>query len=41
VGPIAAGIVYDRAGSYTPALALTAGAFVVSALTVALTPKPR
>jgi MFS family permease len=40
VGPIAAGIIYDRAGSYTPALALTAGAFVVSALTVALTPKP-
>jgi len=38
VGPIAAGAVYDRTGSYGPALALTAAAFAVSALTVALTP---
>ncbi|TMC01694.1 MAG: MFS transporter [Chloroflexi bacterium] len=41
LGPIAAGAVYDRAGTYAPALALIAGAFVVSALTVALTPRPR
>jgi MFS family permease len=41
VGPIAAGVLYDRAGSYAPALALTAGAFVLSALIVALTPRAR
>jgi MFS family permease len=41
VGPIAAGVLYDRAGSYGPALALTAGAFVLSAFTVALTPRAR
>jgi MFS family permease len=40
IGPIAAGAMYDRMGSYGPALALTAGAFVVSAVTVALTPRP-
>lgn len=37
-GPIAAGALYDRLGSYGLALGLTAGAFVVSALSVALTP---
>jgi MFS family permease len=37
-GPIVAGAVYDRAGSYVPALAGIAGAFVVAAATVALTP---
>lgn len=41
VGPIAAGVVYDRVGSYAPVLAVTAGAFVVAGLTVALTPRPR
>lgn len=37
-GPIAAGALYDRLGSYGLALELTAGAFVVSALFVALSP---
>ncbi|HSR22488.1 MAG TPA: MFS transporter [Candidatus Eisenbacteria bacterium] len=40
VGPIAAGAIYDHVGSYGPALALTSGAFVLSAVTVALTPRP-
>ena len=40
-GPIAAGLLYDRTGSYTLALALTAGAFVCSALIVRLTPSAR
>ncbi|HXM54976.1 MAG TPA: MFS transporter [Candidatus Dormibacteraeota bacterium] len=38
IGPTAAGAIYDRVGSYGPALALTAGAFLLSALAVALTP---
>lgn len=37
-GPIAAGALYDRLGGYGLALGLTAGAFVVSALAVALSP---
>ena len=41
VGPIAAGALYDRLGSYSPALALTGGAFVLSAFSVALTPVRR
>ena len=41
VGPIAAGALYDRLGSYGPALALTGGAFVLSAFSVALTPVRR
>jgi MFS family permease len=40
VGPIAAGAIYDRTGSYVPALALTGAAFLLSALAVALTPQP-
>ncbi len=40
VGPIAAGAIYDRAGTYGPALALTAGTFLLSAVAVALTPRP-
>ncbi len=38
MGPIAAGALYDRLGSYEPALALAAGAFAFSALSVGLTP---
>jgi len=41
VGPIAAGALYDRLGSYAPVLALTGGAFVLSAFSVALTPVRR
>jgi hypothetical protein len=37
-GPLAAGILYDRLGSYGPALAMAAGALAISALCVALTP---
>lgn len=40
VGPIAAGAIYDRTGSYGPALALTAASFVLSAFALALTPRP-
>jgi MFS family permease len=40
VGPIAAGAVYDRLGSYGPALALTAVSFLLSAFALALTPRP-
>lgn len=38
-GPLAAGILYDRLGTYGPALAMTAGALAISALCVALTPR--
>lgn len=38
VGPIVAGALYDRLGSYGPALTLTGAAFVLSAFSVALTP---
>ncbi len=41
VGPIAAGVLYDRLGTYGPALALTSSAFVLSAFSVALTPGRR
>ena len=40
IGPIAAGAIYDRLGTYGPALALTSGVFVVSAVAVAVTPRP-
>jgi MFS family permease len=40
LGPIAAGLLYDRLGTYGPALAMTGAAFVLSALAVALTPRP-
>jgi MFS family permease len=40
IGPVAAGAVYDHLGSYGPALALTSGVFLLSAVTVALTPRP-
>jgi MFS family permease len=40
VGPITAGAIFDRLGSYEPALALAGGAFLLSALAVALTPRP-
>lgn len=39
LGPITAGLLYDRLGSYGPALVLTGSAFIISALTVALTPR--
>jgi MFS family permease len=39
VGPIAAGFIFDRTGSYVPALALTGGVFLLSAVAVALTPE--
>lgn len=39
LGPIGAGVLYDRAGSYGPALALTSTAFVLSAAAIALTPR--
>ncbi|HEY7201038.1 MAG TPA: MFS transporter, partial [Candidatus Dormibacteraeota bacterium] len=38
IGPIAAGAIYDRLGGYGPALALTSGVFVISALAVVVTP---
>lgn len=41
VGPLAAGAIYDRTGSYGPALALSGGAFLLSALAVGLTRRPR
>ena len=40
LGPIAAGVLYDRTGGYGAALALTAAAFVLSAVAVAVTPRP-
>ena len=40
LGPVAAGVLYDRVGTYGPALAMTAGALVLSALGVAVTPRP-
>ncbi len=40
VGPIAAGVLYDRLGGYGPALAMTGTAFLLSALAVAITPRP-
>jgi MFS family permease len=38
-GPVAAGAVYDRLGSYVPALAVCAGALLLSALAVTATPR--
>jgi MFS family permease len=40
VGPLAAGALYDRLGNYTLAFSLTAGLFVIAAVTMAITPKP-
>jgi MFS family permease len=39
LGPIGAGVLYDRVGSYGPALALIAAAFVLSAAAIAITPR--
>ena len=39
LGPLGAGVLYDQVGSYGPALALTATAFVLSAAAIALTPR--
>jgi MFS family permease len=40
-GPLLAGLLYDRLHTYQLAFWLTAGAFGLAALTVAVTPKPR
>jgi MFS family permease len=39
-GPLLAGILYDRTGTYVPALALTGGALLAAAIAVALTRQP-
>jgi MFS family permease len=39
-GPLVAGLLYDRLGTYTLALWLTVGAFVLAAACVVLTPRP-
>lgn len=39
-GPLVAGFLYDRLGTYTLALWLTVGAFMLAAICVALTPRP-
>ena len=40
IGPIAAGSVYDRLGSYVPAFAVVAALYFVSAAAVLATPRP-
>jgi MFS family permease len=40
IGPIAAGSIHDRAGSYVPAFAIVAGLYFVSAAAVLATPRP-
>ena len=40
LGPVAAGAIYDRLGSYEPALALTTVAFLLAAGAVLVTPRP-
>jgi MFS family permease len=41
LGPVAAGWLYDRLGSYAPAFWLSIGAFLLAGLGVALAPRPR
>jgi MFS family permease len=40
-GPLGAGALFDHLGSYTVAFVLTAGAFLLAALVLTLTPPPR
>jgi MFS family permease len=40
IGPIAAGVLYDRLGSYGPALAMTASALLLASLALAVTGRP-
>lgn len=40
IGPLAAGALYDHLGSYTLALSLTGGLFLLAAAAMFLTPKP-
>lgn len=41
LGPVAAGWLYDRLGSYAPAFWLSIGAFLLAGLGVVLAPRPR
>ncbi len=41
LGPVAAGWLYDRLGSYVPAFWLSIGAFLLAGLGVVLAPRPR
>src|SRR5690348_14091585 len=41
LGPVAAGWLYDRLGSYAPAFWLSIGAFLLAGLGVAIAPRPR
>jgi MFS family permease len=41
IGPVAAGWIYDRVGSYVPAFVIVAALYFVSAAAVLATPRPR